>query len=304
MSAQSDGRLDAGRGMTTPSLDEIVHEAPLGGGKLFALAEDGVGHYLPLRSGADETEGVQASLDLWRHPDAELGIVSNLLAFADAGRRSSGAAVRAFRQGHQALFGTMRCDVTSTSAEDVPRLDICIPKSVRQCANLIEVPAHFISAVASPHSCELSARPARRQDVSPFLFTLTTTPEPSGGSADHQTDVAVAEPGLTWIGGVFDPGVTAGVRTRSGRMVRSSMGTVDYVSAGQRFASFQQVEVLRPIGRGGARDLAVGGGVREEWGGTRVFIGRLVAGVPVAGGRLEGNAVIERATAPDGIRWT
>jgi hypothetical protein len=143
----------------------------------------------------------------------------------------------------------------------------------------------------------LTSSIASAQNASPFLFTVTTPVDVAG--SDAQVDAAVAEPGLTqWISGTFDPGVSAGVVLGSDLIVRSTRGTVDFISGGQRFASFQQIEVVRPIGHSSRRDVAVGGGVREEWGGGRVFIGRVIAGLTLAGGRLEGNAVVERATTP------
>ncbi len=135
------------------------------------------------------------------------------------------------------------------------------------------------------------------QAASPFLFTVTTT-DSSRPEGRAEGGPSVGERGLSlWTGDVFDPGVTTEVRTDSHLIVRSMNGAVDFVSGGERYATFHQVEVLRTLVHRADRELAVGGGVRQEWGGTRSLIGRVVAGVGVAGGRLEGNAVFEKAMA-------
>jgi hypothetical protein len=43
--------------------------------------------------------------------------------------------------------------------------------------------------------------------------------------------------------------------------------------------------------------VAGGGGIRQEWDGTRVLIGRVLAGADVGRGRLQGSLVVERAVA-------
>ncbi len=155
---------------------------------------------------------------------------------------------------------------------------------------------HFVLTVMVAWT--LTPPSASAQDVSPFLFTVSTSDPTLVGGESRAAGGAVAEPGLArWTDGTFDPGVSAGLRVSSNLIVRSTKGTVDFVSDGQRFASFQQVEVLREIGHNPDRELAVGGGVREEWGSSRVFVGRVVAGLSVGGGRFESNAVFERATA-------
>jgi hypothetical protein len=43
--------------------------------------------------------------------------------------------------------------------------------------------------------------------------------------------------------------------------------------------------------------VAGGGGIREEWDGTRTLIGRVLAGSDLGSGHLQGSLVMERATS-------
>jgi hypothetical protein len=135
------------------------------------------------------------------------------------------------------------------------------------------------------------------QTVSPFLFTVTA-PDTSLHVGESQPTVAMAERGLTLsTGSAFDPGLSIEARVKHDLIVRSTVSTSDLRVGGQSFATFQQVELLRPVRQSHALEIAVGGGVRQEWGGTRTLIARIVAGAPMAGGRLEGNVVMEKAMA-------
>jgi hypothetical protein len=59
--------------------------------------------------------------------------------------------------------------------------------------------------------------------------------------------------------------------------------------------TFQQIEIVRPLLSTGSTSIAGGGGIRQEWDGTRVLIGRALARADVGGGRLQGSLVLERA---------
>lgn len=138
---------------------------------------------------------------------------------------------------------------------------------------------------------------ASAQTPSPFLFTVTA-PDTNLHIGESQAAVAMAERGLTLsTGAAFEPGLTVEARLKRDLIVRSTMSTSDLRVGGQSYTAFQQVELLRPIRLSHSLDVAVGGGVRQEWGGTRTFIARVVAGAPLAGGRLEGNVVMEKAMA-------
>jgi hypothetical protein len=135
---------------------------------------------------------------------------------------------------------------------------------------------------------------ALAQLSSPFLFTVTA----NGSSAPGVSGGALAERGLTvWSDPVTDPGVIIEARTPSNLVVRSTRGSVDVTAGGRRYATFQQLEVLRPFARGAGRDVAVGGGLRRDWSGAQTFVARVVAGLSVGGGRLDGNVVVEKTMA-------
>ena len=57
--------------------------------------------------------------------------------------------------------------------------------------------------------------------------------------------------------------------------------------------TFQQVEVVRRLFSTGSMSVAGGGGIRQEWDGTRVLVGRVLAGSDLGRGRLQGSLVME-----------
>src|SRR5262249_59787821 len=79
--------------------------------------------------------------------------------------------------------------------------------------------------------------------------------------------------------------------------VRSITGMTRLPGGGGERPAFQQLEVLRSLHATTSTLVAVGGGLREEWDGTRVLIGRAFAATHLAGGRLQGSVVLERADA-------
>jgi hypothetical protein len=130
--------------------------------------------------------------------------------------------------------------------------------------------------------------------VPPLVFTVGT-PERTPSETILQASAAVEERGLAlWGGAVSDFGF--GVALSGSRWtVRSitSMNTLRFGSHDR--PTFQQIEIVRPVFSAGSVSVAGGGGIRQEWDGTRVFIGRVLAGSDVGRGRLQGSLVIERA---------
>jgi len=61
--------------------------------------------------------------------------------------------------------------------------------------------------------------------------------------------------------------------------------------------AFYQFELLHPVFSTGSLSIAAGGGVREEWDGRRVFLGRVIGGSDLAHGRLQGSLVVERVVS-------
>jgi hypothetical protein len=143
-------------------------------------------------------------------------------------------------------------------------------------------------------TCALMSQNLAAQSIPPFVFTLSPA---DNGSPDRQMQAGagIADRGLELVqNGTFDPGLSVGVRIQNNLVVRSVASTVDVVSAGQRFANFQQVEILRSVHAGHAWSFAYGGGVREEWGGSQVVVARVLGGVSLGSSRIGGSLALER----------
>jgi hypothetical protein len=107
----------------------------------------------------------------------------------------------------------------------------------------------------------------------------------------------VEERGLAlWSGSTSDFGVGVAVST-AGWTLRSISSMRGLTVADRDRPTFQQVEVVRSFLSRGSFSVVGGGGVRQEWDGTQVFIGRVLSGSNVAGGRLQGSLVLERAVS-------
>ena len=127
----------------------------------------------------------------------------------------------------------------------------------------------------------------------PLVFTAAP-PARDSSSADVHAAPVVAERGLAMWEGAADFGL--GVDMQSARWtVRSVASLYAIPLGGHPRPTFQQVELLRPVLTRSSASVAAGGGIREEWDGTRVLLGRALAGVEMAGGRLQGSFVMERA---------
>jgi len=124
-----------------------------------------------------------------------------------------------------------------------------------------------------------------------------TAPAPDAASSEiHSTTSAVVEDRALamWAGNAADFGI--GVTTSTSRWtVRSITSMTSLPVESRSRPTFQQIEITRPLFSTNGVAVAAGGGIREEWDGTRTLIGRVLAGSEVAGGWLQGSVVMERA---------
>jgi hypothetical protein len=129
----------------------------------------------------------------------------------------------------------------------------------------------------------------------PLVFTVAV-PERTA-SETIQTSAVVEERGLAlWGGASSDFGV--GVSLSRPRWTIRSITSMTTLSVdGHGRPTFQQFEIVRPVFSTGSMSVAGGGGIRQEWDGTRVLIGRVLAGSDVGHGRLQGSLVMERAVS-------
>jgi hypothetical protein len=130
----------------------------------------------------------------------------------------------------------------------------------------------------------------------PLIFTVAA-PGQTSSDATLRASAIVEERGLAlWSGAVSDFGVGVAL---SGRRwtIRSITGMTTLPFAGHGRPTFQQIEIIRPVFSTGSMSVAGGGGIREEWDGTRVLIGRVLAGSDIGHGRLQGSLVMERAVS-------
>jgi hypothetical protein len=136
---------------------------------------------------------------------------------------------------------------------------------------------------------------AHAQAQAPQLIFTTPSPNPSSSTNVVEASAVVEERGLAlWGGATSDVGV--GVMVSTPRwMVRSVRGMTDLSIDGRSRPTFAQVEIARPLWSRGSTTVAAGGGLRQEWDRAPVLIGRVIAGSDVAGGRLQGSLVLERA---------
>jgi len=130
--------------------------------------------------------------------------------------------------------------------------------------------------------------------VPPLVFTAPA-PEPARSGIAIYASPVIDERGLAlWSGTSADIGVGVDVVGRQWT-VRSITSMTMLPVDGYSRPTFQQVELLRPVRATASTFVAVGGGIRQEWDGTQVLIGRALAGANVAGGRLQGSFVLERS---------
>jgi hypothetical protein len=130
----------------------------------------------------------------------------------------------------------------------------------------------------------------------PLVFT-GAAPASTSTEPEVRASAVIEERGLAlWGGTSSDFGVAVDVSGR--RWAVRSIASMTMLKVDNHLRpTFQQVEIVRPLFSIGSASVAAGGGIRQEWDGTRVLIGRTLAGADVAGGRVQGSFVMERATS-------
>jgi len=129
-----------------------------------------------------------------------------------------------------------------------------------------------------------------------FLFTVAP-PEVNVLRPTVRASAAVEERALQlWSGADSDFGIASALSTPRWT-VRSVTSLRSPSVSSQPRPTFQQVEIIRGAFSDGSRSLAFGGGIRQEWSGTQVLIGRVLAGSDFLNGRLQGSLVMERASS-------
>jgi hypothetical protein len=131
----------------------------------------------------------------------------------------------------------------------------------------------------------------------PQLVFTVAAPEPTRSETILKASAVVEERALAlWGGAASDFGV--GVALSSPRWTLRSITSMTALPIGSHDRPrFQQIEIVRPVFSAGSMSVAGGGGIRQEWDGTSVLIGRVLAGSDVGRGRLQGSLVLERAVS-------
>jgi hypothetical protein len=144
--------------------------------------------------------------------------------------------------------------------------------------------------------CACAVLKAFAQAPPPLVFTVAV-PEQTSSETILRASAVVEERGLAlWGGAASDFGV--GVTLSGPRWEMRSITSITTLPVGSHDRpTFQQMEIVRPVFSTRSLSVAGGGGIREEWDGTRVLIGRVLAGAVVGRGRLQGSLVMERAVS-------
>jgi hypothetical protein len=129
----------------------------------------------------------------------------------------------------------------------------------------------------------------------PLVFTL---PAPDvTTTVDVRTSTVVAERALAlWSGSASDFGIGVDVAGRTWT-IHSVTSMHALTSDGHSYPTFTQIEAGRQLWSRRSTTIAGGFGIRQEWDGTQVLIGRALGRAVVAGGRVQGSVVIERAVS-------
>ena len=135
----------------------------------------------------------------------------------------------------------------------------------------------------------------------PLVFTATV-PQQRPAEPTPQASVVVEDRGLAlWAGTASDFGKGAAISNPQWTL-RSITSLTTLPTSGRDRPAFQQVELVRPIASFGSMSLAGGGGIRQEWDGTQVLIGRVLMGADVeprtATGELRARASRFRGVVP------
>jgi hypothetical protein len=132
--------------------------------------------------------------------------------------------------------------------------------------------------------------------VPPLVFTMPL-PERTPSEPTPQLSLLIEERGLAlWSGATSDFGIGT-TSAGSYGSVRSVVSTRVLPVGDRARPTFQQIEVVRPLLSIGATALAGAGGIRQEWDGTQVLIGRLLVRSDIGQGVIHGSLVMERATS-------
>jgi hypothetical protein len=122
-------------------------------------------------------------------------------------------------------------------------------------------------------------------------------PERTASEPILQSSSIVEERALSmWGGGVADFGVGIALSDRRWT-VRSSASMTTLPVGSRSRPTFQQIEIVRTLFSAGSASVAGGGGLRQEWDGTRTLIARVLAASDIGRGRLQGSVVVERAVS-------
>src|SRR5262245_60610091 len=115
-----------------------------------------------------------------------------------------------------------------------------------------------------------------------LVFTMPA-PEPRSSTGVQTASAVVEERSLAvWAGTASDFGV--GETLSSSRWTLRSITSMTALPIdGRNRPRFQQVDGVRSLFSSGSTTVAGGGGIRQEWDGTRVLIGRVVAGSDLGG---------------------
>ena len=135
-----------------------------------------------------------------------------------------------------------------------------------------------------------------RAQAPPLVFTVAA-PEPTETGITIRSSPVVSDRALAlWGGASSDLGF--GVDAVGRRWTARAITSLNVLPVGNEARpTFQQFELLRSVRSTASMLLTVGGGVREEWDGTQVWMGRALATKYVGAGFLEGSVVLERATS-------
>jgi hypothetical protein len=128
----------------------------------------------------------------------------------------------------------------------------------------------------------------------PLVFTVAV-PERTSSETTVRASPVVAERGLAlWRGASSDFGTGVDL-AGAGWTIRSITSMRALPVGSHLHPTFQQIEAVRLLFSTGSTSVAGGGGIRQEWDGTRVLIGRVLGSAELAGGRLQGSFVMERS---------
>jgi hypothetical protein len=128
----------------------------------------------------------------------------------------------------------------------------------------------------------------------PLVFTVAV-PDRTSSETTVRASTVIEERGLAlWSGTASNFGI--GVDLAGPRWTVHSITSMTTLPVSNYLRpTFQQVEVVRSLFSTESASIAGGGGVRQEWDGTRVLVGRVLAGTDLGRGRLQGSLVMERA---------